>query len=66
MGRAPWYVKSLMRLLPPGGAAVDMIEKLVWQGSLQGCFGSDPDKAKRLFVEHIEAVKQVRATSLPG
>ena len=56
---APWYVKPLMRLLPPGAAFTDMVGALVFRSDLQGCLDVDPDKAKRLFKEHNEAVKQV-------
>ncbi len=35
-----------------------MVQQLLWQRDLQGCFGSDPQRAQRLFVEHIEEVKR--------
>lgn len=60
MANTPWYVRAIMGMLPPGGVAVRMIDEVVWSGDLQGCFGADPDKAKRLFKQHIEEVKQVR------
>ncbi|KAF6261716.1 hypothetical protein COO60DRAFT_733325 [Scenedesmus sp. NREL 46B-D3] len=57
----PWYVARAQQLLLPGRSrAVHMVRTLVWEHDLQGCFADDPRKAKELFKQHIEEVKQVR------
>lgn len=62
---APWYVRHFPGLQAGGKHHRAMIQAVIWDGSLQGCFGSDPEKAQQLFLEHIEEVKRVSATYGP-
>lgn len=43
---------------------MQMVNSVVWDGELQGCFGQDPEKAKQMFLEHTEEVKRVRCRRL--
>jgi hypothetical protein len=65
ISEAPWYVLKVLSWLKgidfPRHVA---LIRLVWEGDLQGCFGSDPDRAQQLYLEHVEQVKQV-STSVP-
>lgn len=54
----PWYVAAALKVLNPG-YSLPMVDQLVWEGDLQGCFESDPRKVKQLFQQHIEEVKKV-------
>lgn len=53
-----WHVNLVHSLLHPG-YSIDMVDKLAWNGDLQGCFESDPAKAKRLFEQHNKEVQEV-------
>jgi hypothetical protein len=55
---APWYVKQFPGRGPVGRLQREMLRTSIWDGDLQGIFGSDPDKAQQLFLQHIEEVKQ--------
>lgn len=63
MAAAPWYAHALSGWFfeGPGPVMGRMGDKVVWQGDLQGCFGSDPQRAQQLFVAWNEEVKRVSA-----
>lgn len=56
LNKRPWYVKALD---PGPNTRMKMVNKVVWDGELEGCFGKDPDKAKQMFVAHNEEVVKV-------
>lgn len=55
----PWYVSLAHKVVNPG-YSIAMVDKLWWQGDLQGCFANDPQKAKQLFEQHNKEVREVR------
>lgn len=58
MRNLPWYVALIHKLLRPG-QSLAMVDRLVWQGDLQGCFETE-EKAKQLFEQHNEEVEKVQ------
>ena len=57
MDDAPGYVKAISGLFPPGRNMVPMVDKVIWQGLMQGTF-QDPAAAQKRFLEWNEEVKQ--------
>lgn len=59
ISNVPWYVKYCPGPRPGGKYFDDMLQAIIWDKDLHGCFGSDPQKAQKLFQQHIEEVKRV-------
>lgn len=64
MSDAPWYARALSGLFFPGRAMGQMVDKLIWQGDLQGCFEADPQQAQQLFADWNEEVKRVSVATM--
>jgi len=60
MSDAPFYVQWVDSLFPPGPKMSPMLDKVIWQGIMQGTF-EDPEAAQQRYREWNEKVKQVCA-----
>lgn len=58
MSDAPGYVKLIDGIFPPGRKMGPMMDKVLWQGIMQGTF-EDPAAAQQRYREWNDEVKQV-------